>query len=100
MATVTKRQLSNRVAQRIPGVSQQLTLKVVQEMFTVIKNLLLNGISVKLTDLGTFKVLDKQQRPGRNPKTGEDIVISARRVVTFHNSPKLKEGINAKNNGS
>ena len=48
------------------------------------------GESVKLSGFGNFQLRDKPQRPGRNPKTGEEIPISARRVVTFHASQKLK----------
>ena len=45
---------------------------------------------VKLSGFGNFQLRDKPQRPGRNPKTGEEIPITARRVVTFHASQKLK----------
>ena len=48
------------------------------------------GESVKLSGFGNFQLRDKPQRPGRNPKTGEEIPITARRVVTFHASQKLK----------
>jgi integration host factor subunit alpha len=48
------------------------------------------GESVKLSGFGNFQLRDKPQRPGRNPKTGQEIPISARRVVTFHASQKLK----------
>ena len=49
-----------------------------------------NGDGVKLSGFGNFQLRDKPQRPGRNPKTGEEIPITARRVVTFHASQKLK----------
>lgn len=48
------------------------------------------GDAVKLSGFGNFQLRDKPQRPGRNPKTGEEIPITARRVVTFHASQKLK----------
>ena len=48
------------------------------------------GEAVKLSGFGNFQLRDKPQRPGRNPKTGEEIPITARRVVTFHASQKLK----------
>jgi len=54
---------------------------------------LVSGRSVKLSGFGNFQLRDKPQRPGRNPKTGEAIPISARRVVTFHASHKLKAQI-------
>jgi integration host factor subunit alpha len=51
------------------------------------------GDGVKLSGFGNFQLRDKPQRPGRNPKTGEEIPITARRVVTFHASQKLKSGV-------
>ena len=51
------------------------------------------GDSVKLSGFGNFQLRDKPQRPGRNPKTGEEIPITARRVVTFHASQKLKAAV-------
>ncbi|NCZ30353.1 MAG: integration host factor subunit alpha, partial [Betaproteobacteria bacterium] len=51
--------------------------------------------TVKLSGFGNFQLRDKPQRPGRNPKTGEEIPISARRVVTFHPSQKLKSAVEA-----
>ena len=55
-----------------------------------IRNALERGEAVKLSGFGNFQLRDKPQRPGRNPKTGEEIPITARRVVTFHASQKLK----------
>ncbi|MBP5790617.1 MAG: HU family DNA-binding protein, partial [Neisseriaceae bacterium] len=49
-----------------------------------------NGEEVKLSGFGNFTLRDKPQRPGRNPKTGKEVPITARRVVSFHASPKLK----------
>ncbi|RYE81188.1 MAG: integration host factor subunit alpha, partial [Oxalobacteraceae bacterium] len=54
------------------------------------RNALERGEAVKLSGFGNFQLRDKPQRPGRNPKTGEEIPITARRVVTFHASQKLK----------
>ena len=50
---------------------------------------------VKLRGFGTLNILDKKERPGRNPKTGEDVPISARRVVTLRSGPKLKARVEA-----
>ena len=60
-----------------------------------IRDALERGESVKLSGFGNFQLRDKPQRPGRNPKTGEEIPISARRVVTFHASQKLKAQVDA-----
>ena len=51
------------------------------------------GEEVKLSGFGNFELLDKKARPGRNPKTGEDVTISARRVVTFRAGNKLRKKI-------
>ena len=58
-----------------------------------------SGDSVKLSGFGNFQLREKPQRPGRNPKTGEEIPITARRVVTFHASQKLKAMVEAANHG-
>ena len=60
------------------------------EQIEQIRAQLEQGESVKLSGFGNFQLRDKPQRPGRNPKTGEEIPITARRVVTFHPSQKLK----------
>ena len=59
----------------------------------VIKEALSNGKQVKLSGFGNFDLRDKKERPGRNPKTGESIPISARRVVTFKPGQKLKNKV-------
>ncbi len=68
---------------------------MVEAFFDVIREALEQGDSVKLSGFGNFQLRDKPQRPGRNPKTGEEIPITARRVVTFHASQKLKGMVEA-----
>jgi integration host factor subunit alpha len=63
---------------------------MVETFFGEIRDALERGEAVKLSGFGNFQLRDKPQRPGRNPKTGEEIPITARRVVTFHASQKLK----------
>jgi integration host factor subunit alpha len=63
---------------------------MVETFFGEIRDALERGEAVKLSGFGNFQLRDKPQRPGRNPKTGEEIAITARRVVTFHASQKLK----------
>lgn len=58
--------------------------------FDEIKSVLINGKAVKLSGFGNFNLRDKSERPGRNPKTGEMVPVTARRVVTFHAGHKLK----------
>jgi integration host factor subunit alpha len=62
----------------------------VEQFFEEIRICLENNEQVKLSGFGNFDLRDKRQRPGRNPKTGEEIPISARRVVTFKAGQKLK----------
>ncbi|MDO9064965.1 MAG: integration host factor subunit alpha, partial [Sulfuricella sp.] len=62
----------------------------VESFFEEIRVSLEKGEGVKLSGFGNFELRDKPERPGRNPKTGEEIPITARRVVTFHASQKLK----------
>jgi len=67
----------------------------VEQFFEQIRATLAQGEPVKLSGFGNFELLDKNPRPGRNPKTGEEVPISARRVVTFHAGQKLKARIEA-----
>ena len=64
--------------------------ELIDQFFEEVKTALESGRSVKLSGFGNFDLRDKKQRPGRNPKTGEDIPITARRVVTFKPGQKLK----------
>ncbi|WP_225639669.1 integration host factor subunit alpha [Candidatus Profftia sp. (ex Adelges kitamiensis)] len=66
---------------------------LVEIFFKEIRQSLRKGESVTLSGFGNFILRDKKQRPGRNPKTGEDILIKERRVVTFHAGYKLKSRI-------
>ncbi|KTC97781.1 integration host factor subunit alpha [Legionella erythra] len=66
---------------------------MVEQFFETIRHALENGRHVKLSGFGNFTLRDKPQRPGRNPKTGEEIPVVARRVVTFKPGLKLKTKI-------
>ncbi len=70
---------------------------IVEEFFEEIRFALEGGEHVKLSGFGNFTLRDKPQRPGRNPKTGEEIPVAARRVVTFKPGLKLKTKIEARN---
>jgi len=72
------------------GLNKRESKDMVETFFDEIRAALERGDSVKLSGFGNFQLRDKPERPGRNPKTGEAIPISARRVVTFHASQKLK----------
>ena len=69
--------------------------ELVDQFFEEIKTALAQGESVKLSGFGNFELRDKSERPGRNPKTGEEVPITARRVVTFKPGQKLKDAIEA-----
>ena len=66
---------------------------MVEAFFEEIRQALERGEQVKISGFGNFDLREKNQRPGRNPKTGEEIPITARRVVTFHASQKLKAAV-------
>lgn len=72
------------------GMSKREAKDMVEAFFEEIRQSLERGEQVKISGFGNFDLREKNQRPGRNPKTGEDIPISARRVVTFRPGQKLK----------
>ena len=72
------------------GMSKREANDMVEAFFEEIRQALERGEQVKISGFGNFDLREKNQRPGRNPKTGEDIPISARRVVTFRPGQKLK----------
>ena len=74
----------------VVGLSRKEAKEVVELYFELISDSLRNGQQVKLSGFGNFELHDKNERPGRNPKTGDAIPVSARRVVTFHSGQKLK----------
>ncbi len=77
------------------GLNKREARELVDVFFDDIKMALASGEQIKLSGFGNFDLRDKRQRPGRNPKTGEEIPISARRVVTFRPGQKLKSRVEA-----
>jgi integration host factor subunit alpha len=90
--TMTKAELAEALFERL-GLNKREAKDMVDGFFDEIRQALERGESVKLSGFGNFQLRDKPQRPGRNPKTGEEIAITARRVVTFHASQKLKAAV-------
>ena len=90
--TLTKAELADLLFEKV-GLNKREAKDMVESYFEEIRAQLERGESVKLSGFGNFQLRDKPQRPGRNPKTGEDIPITARRVVTFHPSQKLKSRV-------
>jgi integration host factor subunit alpha len=89
LPTLTKAELAELLFEQV-GLNKREAKDMVETFFDEIRNALERGNEVKLSGFGNFQLRDKPQRPGRNPKTGEEIPITARRVVTFHASQKLK----------
>ncbi len=76
------------------GFSKRESLEIVEEVFEILKSTLASGEGLKISGFGTFKVNNKKPRKGRNPQTGEEIIIDGRKIVTFKPSQLLKEQIN------
>ena len=90
--TVTKMELANLLFDGL-GLNKREAKEFVELFFEEIRSALENGDNVKFSGFGSFSVRDKPQRPGRNPKTGEEIPVSARRVVTYKASQKIKDRV-------
>ena len=88
--TLTKAELVDLLFENV-GLNKREAKNFVESFFEEISTQLEGNVSVKLSGFGNFQLRDKAPRPGRNPKTGEDVPITARRVVTFHPSQKLKD---------
>lgn len=87
--TLTKAQMAESLFNEL-GLNKREARELVDSFFEDLRTALASGEQVKLSGFGNFDLRDKNQRPGRNPKTGEEIPISARRVVTFRPGQKLK----------
>jgi integration host factor subunit alpha len=90
--TLTKAELADLLFDKV-GLNKREAKDMVEAFFEEVRIALQKGDGVKLSGFGNFQLRDKPQRPGRNPKTGQEIPITARRVVTFHASQKLKGSV-------
>ena len=90
---LTRETLTNKLYQNL-GLSKNISSNLVSDVFEEIMVGLLRGKNVKISSFGTFKSIRKKSRIGRNPKTKEEVKISARRVVAFRASKKLKNKLN------
>ena len=97
--TLTKYDIVENLNNEI-GLNKREAKELVDMLFNDIKNILSEGHEVKLSGFGNFQLRDKSSRPGRNPRTGEDVEISARRVVTFKPGQKLKDSVKTLTNES
>lgn len=91
---VTKADFAEKLFDEI-GLNKREAKEMVELFFEEIKTSLEHGEQVKISGFGKFELRDKNSRPGRNPKTGEEIPITARRVVTFRTGQKLKTRVEA-----
>ncbi|MDA7687083.1 MAG: integration host factor subunit alpha [Pseudomonadales bacterium] len=89
---LTKAEMAERLFNEL-GLNKREAKEIVELFFEEIRAALETNETVKLSGFGNFDLRDKKQRPGRNPKTGEEIPISARRVVTFKPGQKLKQQV-------
>ena len=94
--TTTRSTLSEAVFKNV-GLSRNESSALVDSVFNEILKSLIEGDDVKISSFGTFIVRNKKERIGRNPKTGEEVPITARSVVTFRASNVLKSRVNLKN---
>ncbi|ABD80845.1 integration host factor subunit alpha [Saccharophagus degradans] len=92
--SLTKADLAEKLYEEL-GFNKREAKELVEHFFEEIRNSLEDNEQVKLSGFGNFDLRDKKQRPGRNPKTGEEIPITARRVVTFRPGQKLKARVEA-----
>lgn len=90
--TLTKADIAQNLADTF-GFNKRESKELVEQFYDEISEVLVSGEQIKLSGFGNFELRDKAPRPGRNPRTGEDVPISARRVVTFKPGQKLRAQI-------
>lgn len=94
MSALTKAKMADQLFDEL-GLNKREAKEIVELFFSEIRDSLENNVQVKLSGFGNFDLREKGERPGRNPKTGEEIPITARRVVTFRPGQKLKARVEA-----
>ncbi|MCM2356972.1 MAG: integration host factor subunit alpha [Geobacteraceae bacterium] len=90
---MTKADIVEKIYERV-GFSKKESAELVETVFDIIKNTLEGGDKIKIAGFGNFVVKEKADRRGRNPQTGEEITISARKILTFKPSQVLKSSLN------
>jgi integration host factor subunit alpha len=93
---MTKADIVETIYEKI-GFSRKESAEIVDLVFDLIKETLENGEKIKISGFGNFIIREKRSRKGRNPQTGEEIQISARRVLTFKPSQVLRKALNTTN---
>ena len=92
MSALTKADLAEHL-NKVIGLNKREAKDLIELFFSEIGKALVDGHPVKLSGFGNFELRDKPARPGRNPKTGEPVTITARRVVTFRPSQQLRQSV-------
>lgn len=90
--SLTKIEIAENLIEKY-GLEKRVAKQFVEQFFEEIRVSLENGSDVKLSGFGNFSLREKKARPGRNPKTGENVAVSARRVVVFKAGQKLRERV-------
>ncbi len=93
--TLTKAQIVNMVAEQ-SGITHKKTVETVETLMELMKSALESGEDVLISGFGKFCVHNKRKRRGRNPATGDDLILDARKTVTFKCSGKLRDRVNGK----
>lgn len=93
MSAVTKAEIADHLSEKLGLMNKREAKDFVDVFFEKVRAALENGEQVKLSGFGNFDLRDKSPRPGRNPKTGEEVTVTARRVVTFKAGQKLKSKV-------
>ncbi len=94
LSALTKAKMADQLFEEL-GLNKREAKEIVEIFFDEIRDSLEDNVQVKLSGFGNFDLREKGERPGRNPKTGEEIPITARRVVTFRPGQKLKARVEA-----
>jgi integration host factor subunit alpha len=94
--TMTKAELVSIVSEKC-SFSRQESVQIVDQVFQILKETLEKGEKVKISGFGNFITREKRARKGRNPQTGEEIIICGRRVMTFKPSAMLRKVVNQEN---
>jgi integration host factor subunit alpha len=92
--TLTKANFAESLFDEL-GLDKRVAKDMIELFFEEVKSALEQGDQVKISGFGKFELRDKTSRPGRNPKTGEEIAVTARRVTTFRSGQKLKARVKA-----
>ncbi len=97
MNTLTKADMVEHIIRKL-NLTHQQGRTLVDNFFQELSDCLTEGNEIKLSGFGNFELRDKKSRPGRNPKTGEEVPVSARRVVTFKAGQKFRQYVEQKQN--